>query len=213
MLMRLFRCQGSYHILCLFLKQYPYLFLRDVYLIVERTHRCDGFYFFCIMPKYKIDAQDRILHNGVWLYRIVATRNIHRHHQDPIPFGEKGGYVEHANNLSHRGECWIYDNAKVFGNARVTGEARIYDYAEISGNAWVRGNATVWNLATVDGDALVAGGVSIKGHAHISEKAVIDGGHGVVVSGHAHIHGNTRIGGNCHVNLGGNTDMSEGTLE
>ena len=164
------------------------------------------------MPKYKIDMQDRILHNGVWLYRIVATRNIHRHHQDPIPFGEKGGYVEHINNLSHSGECWIYDNAKVYGKARVTREARVYDYAEISGNAWVRGNAEIWNFATVDGDAIVEGRTEIKGHAHVGEQAVLSGGR-IKISGHAHIHGNAHIEGNCHVNLGGNTDISEGTLE
>src|SRR5260363_150925 len=43
--------------------------------------------------------------------------------------------------LSHEGEAWVYDNARVFGDARV------------SGNAWVFGNARVYDNARVSGNA------------------------------------------------------------
>ena len=51
--------------------------------------------------------------------------------------------------------CWVYEEAKVFGNAKVYHNACVYFYAEVSGNAEVSGYANVYGKAEVSGDAKV----------------------------------------------------------
>ena len=81
--------------------------------------------------------------------------------------------------MSQKGNCWIYDNAKVFGraviyddakvygNAKIYGEAFIHGNAKVSGNAQVCGNAYVYNDAKVYGNAKVYGEVEVCGEARI----------------------------------------------
>ena len=64
-----------------------------------------------------------------------------------VEAGDVGGYVEKEENLSQKGNAWVYDNAKVCGDARVYGNANVY------GNAWVYGNAKVCGDANVCGNA------------------------------------------------------------
>ena len=45
------------------------------------------------------------------------------------PAGTAGGFVGSEANLSHEGDCWIYDNAEVSENARVSGNAQVRDDA------------------------------------------------------------------------------------
>ncbi len=39
--------------------------------------------------------------------------------------GDLGGFIESESNLSQEGDCWVYENAQVFGNAQVYGYAVI----------------------------------------------------------------------------------------
>lgn len=65
--------------------------------------------------KYKL-TDEYIVHHGVKLFRIEALKDF-----DCIEKGYKGGFVENELNLAHYGDCWIYDDAKVYGNSRVSG--------------------------------------------------------------------------------------------
>ena len=60
------------------------------------------------------------------LYRIRALKD-----GEHFTKGEIGGYVESEENLSQDGECWVGDEAKVFGNARVFHDALILGRAEV----------------------------------------------------------------------------------
>ena len=79
---------------------------------------------------------------GTKLFRIEATASFGN-----VNKGDKGGWVEKESNLSQDGNAWVYGNAEVSGDARVSGNAwvsgnaRVYGDAEVSGNAWVYGNA------------------------------------------------------------------------
>ena len=86
------------------------------------------------MKKYRLIKSDR---EG--LYRVKALRDFGN-----VKKGEIGGYVDGEHNLSHDGNCWVYGDALVYGNAQV------------SGNAWVFGNALVFGNAQVSGDAWVS---------------------------------------------------------
>jgi hypothetical protein len=79
-----------------------------------------------------------------WLYRIRALIDIPSH---GVKVGDVGGWVESEDNLSHEGEAWIRDSARVYGsaliaeNALVTGEAHVSGRAVVFGNAQIAGSA------------------------------------------------------------------------
>jgi len=104
------------------------------------------------MKKYRLIKSDR---EG--LYRVKALRDFGN-----VKKGEIGGYVDGEHNLSHDGNCWVYGDALVYGNAQVSGnawvygDAWVYGNAQVSGNAWVFGNALVFGNAQVSGDAWVS---------------------------------------------------------
>lgn len=95
------------------------------------------------MKKYEFINDTKVI-NGHTLYRIVALRNF-----GLVDKGDLGGYIEKEDNLSHKGNCWVYDDAKVYGNAE------IYDDAEVHGNAQIYGNAEIYNDRRICGDEVI----------------------------------------------------------
>lgn len=64
--------------------------------------------------------------------------------------GKIGGWIEFKYNLSPEGDCWVADNAKVYGDAQVYG------------NALICGNAQVCGDAHIDGDTNIHGNIKIS---------------------------------------------------
>ena len=89
--------------------------------------------------------------NGKILHRIQAVRNFGK-----IQTGDLGGWIEKDGNLSHKGDCWIDDDAQVYDNAHVFGNAQIYGNAWIYGNAQIRSNANVYGNAIICEEMLVS---------------------------------------------------------
>ena len=69
------------------------------------------------MNKYELLADDTIEFYGRTLHRIKACRNF-----ENVKSGDLGGYIETENNLSQEGDCWVADNAYVYGNAYVNND-------------------------------------------------------------------------------------------
>ena len=88
--------------------------------------------------KYRLDDTDSIDFNGHILYRIVALKDF-----ADVKAGDKGGYVESEDNLSHDGAAWVYDNAQVFDKAKVSDNAQVKDNAHVHGYTQVAGNARI----------------------------------------------------------------------
>jgi hypothetical protein len=84
--------------------------------------------------KYRLLEDDTITVSGRVLHRIEALRDFVY-----VKKGDKGGYVESEDNLSHEGSCWVADNALVCTNARVSGNAYVFGNACILGNAQISG--------------------------------------------------------------------------
>lgn len=80
-----------------------------------------------------------MIEQGNGLFRIKALKNF-----NDVKKGDFGGLIESGKNLSQEGNCWIYDNAKVYGDAEVYGNAKVYDNAEVYGNCWIYDNAEVY---------------------------------------------------------------------
>ena len=141
--------------------------------------------------KYILTDEIRVFYGRI-LHRIQAVRDF-----DNVKTGDLGGWIEKEENLSHGGNCWIDDNAKVYdtalihGNAQVRGDARVYNDAHISGNALIYGNTMV------RGNVLVSDNVQICGHAVIQGNALIRGN--VLVRGDALVSGNALVRGNAQV--------------
>lgn len=56
------------------------------------------------------------------LFRIKALRDIPSH---GIKTGDLGGLIQEEHNLSQDGDCWVWRNARVYENARVSGDAKV----------------------------------------------------------------------------------------
>ncbi len=89
---------------------------------------------------------------GKNLHRIRALRDFGN-----VKAGDLGGFIEKEGNLSHVGNCWVGDSAKVFEYAAVCGDAKVYENAAVSDDAEVFGKAKIYGNARVYGRARVSG--------------------------------------------------------
>ena len=105
-------------------------------------------------------TDETVVHNGVTLHRIRATRDLPDY---GVTAGDLGGFVESMDNLEYR--VWVADNAKVYGNARVGGNAQVLNNAQVFDNARVYGNARVGDDAWVTDNAAVFGNTTVRNTA------------------------------------------------
>lgn len=120
------------------------------------------------------------------LYRIKALRSF-----GDVRKGELGGFVEKEDNLSHKGDCWIYGNACVYGDACVFEKATIYGNARIWGHAIIVGNSSIYENACVYDCAYIGGNANIHDNAHVFDSARVWGDSCVYDS--AYICGNSQV--------------------
>ena len=158
------------------------------------------------MKKYEFTGEIKKVCGRV-LHRIRALRDF-----GEIRKGDLGGWIEEGSNLSHEGNCWVYDeaiicdNAQVRDNAKVYNKALVYDNAQIYGNAQVYGEATIYENAWIYGDAevfdkaKVYGTVGVFGNAWVYGNAEVFGR--ARVYGTVGVCGNARVYGMAHVKYG-----------
>lgn len=123
--------------------------------------------------KYEILEDDFILHEERKLYRIKALKEFIYYGVANILEGDIGGYVEGYHNLSQEGKCWVFHEAKVYGNARIKDDVRVLGRAEVFGNAIVRGNSLICDDAKIYGNARLEGSILVYGDSEIYGNAVI----------------------------------------
>ena len=141
--------------------------------------------------KYKL-TEETINFNDKILYRIEALKDF-----SDVKIGDKGGFIENESNLSQYGDCWIYDNAKVCGDAIVSDDAIVYGEALVYDNAKVCDNTRVYGNAGVYGDAIICDNANVYDNALIYNNATIYGN--AEVYGNAEIHDNALICGNAKI--------------
>ena len=78
------------------------------------------------MNKYELLQDDKIEVSGRTLYRIRALKDF-----KGAKAGDLGGYIEKEKNLSQEDNCWVCDNARVFGEAYVCGDAKINKISDV----------------------------------------------------------------------------------
>lgn len=151
--------------------------------------------------KYKLTNKTIKVNNHI-LHRIQALKEF-ENFSITIHKGKLGGYVESETNLSQKGNCWVFDNAKVYGDAIVYGNAKVKDNAEIYGNVMVWENAKIFDNANIFGHAKIYGNSQIFGNAWICNSTKVFGNAQVfgdsVIKGQVKIFGDTRIFGSTDI--------------
>ncbi len=173
--------------------------------------------------KFELVENLTLYYDGGLLYRIRALKNF-----GDVKKGDIGGWVESEKNLSQKGLCWIYNDAKVCAKARVSENARVMDLAIVDSNARVHGNSSVCDNAHitdyatvransvvrdkscvmefgladdysfVSGNATISGRAQASGYARVCDHARVT--NGSIVNGNSFIVGNGYIGGDVIVN-------------
>lgn len=90
-----------------------------------------------------------------------------------VKAGQLGGFVEKEENLSHEGDCFVFDDAVVCDDARVEKNSLVMDNALIFGNALLTDNAIVVDNAILKDRVVVRGDSEITDSAVISENAQV----------------------------------------
>ena len=122
------------------------------------------------MKKYKFTGESKKWGNRT-LLRIVATRDF-----GSVKAGEVGGWIEKESNLSHEGNCWVYDNGAVYGNGKVYSNGRVY------GHGLVHENGVVCDNGRVHGNGIVSGNGIVRDNGRVGDNGMV--------------YGNGRVGGN-----------------
>ena len=123
-------------------------------------------------------CKDNTCYLGKYLsyYRPKALKDF-----SDVTNGDLGGFIESYHNLSQKGDCWIYNYAKVNRNAIVSDNAKVYNNAVVTNNAKVFGNARVYDNTVISDnakifdDAQIFDNVRVLGNALIKNRNRIHG--------------------------------------
>jgi hypothetical protein len=97
------------------------------------------------------------------LYRIQAVKSFGN-----VNKGSLGGYIESEDNLSHVGDCWVGESAKVCDYSYVSGKSLVYGEAQVYGRVHISESSKVFGYAKLYGNNVrTYGRVRIYGHAKI----------------------------------------------
>ena len=138
--------------------------------------------------KYKL-TDEYIVHYGIKLFRIEALKDFRN-----VRKGDKGGFVENENNLSHDEDCWISGDAKVYGDASVYENAKIFGNASVYGYAKVYGNANIYENAEIYGTAIVHCNSFVFGYANVFDDSEVHGN--AIVYGNAELSNDAEVSSN-----------------
>lgn len=148
--------------------------------------------------KYELTDETKKIKGHV-LHKIRALRDFAY-----VNEGETGGWVESEDNLSQKGECWVTDEACVYGQARIVDDAQIFGHALICGSAFIAGRTHVRDYAVIKDHAFIEGTgtritnhATVCGHAKIYNRVTVDGY--AVVRGHATLWKYAWISGNAEI--------------
>lgn len=144
--------------------------------------------------KFELIKEDSIEVEGRTLYRIRALKDFIKNDDNiyGVKKGSLGGYIQKEANLSHEGDCWVFDNAKIFDDAGVQDNAFITDSSMVFGNAVVKNSSIVSDYAIVRDYAIVQDNSMLENHAEVFDYAIIE--EYSYIGDNAKLYGNARMG-------------------
>lgn len=145
--------------------------------------------------KYRLDRNATKTVGDRTLYQIVALKDFIALHTK-VKQNEKGGYIEKENNLSQKGECWIFHNGNVYGDASIQEDALIYG-GSIYNKAIIKGRVHVYQYPLIGGSAILSDNVTVHNQAQIGGNAKIY--ENALITGVCMIGGNSKIYGHAQI--------------
>ena len=142
--------------------------------------------------KYEVLTDNSIMYGKHKLYRIRALKSF-----GDVRKGEIGGYVESVSNLSQKGTCWIYDDAKACGFSQVRSKAKVKGKAIVEDYAVIQSSAIVKDYANVTARSIVTGYAVVKDHAKLLSSSTVQ--ENAVISGNARLSSTSRVTGHAVV--------------
>ena len=119
--------------------------------------------------KYKLTSDSKVI-NGDTIYQIECETAF-----SDVNVGDLGGWVQSEANLSQDGNCWVYDNAYISGNANLSENACLYNQSRIIEDGKVSGDAVLKDTSTVCLNGNVSGITTLLKGSCISDNAIIGG--------------------------------------
>ena len=107
------------------------------------------------------------------------------------------GYARVSGNAEVSGNARVYGKSKIEGAAKVSGNAEVYEKARVYDKAEVYGNARVYEEAEVFGGARSYGDARLYGKAQVYEDAEISGN--ARAYGNSKVYGSARVSGKAYV--------------
>ena len=161
--------------------------------------------------KYVLLENETFEYKGNTLHRIQALKDF-----ADVKKGDKGGWVSGYHNLSQEGDCWVYNEAKVFDKALVSDNSAIFHYAQVYENAKVHDNARILGVVHIFGNAEIYDGACVFDYSHIFGNAKVYGKTWIYgytfIFGNAEVYGLTFISGNIkiydNVHISGDINVS-----
>lgn len=148
--------------------------------------------------KYELLPDHPIIVAGTPLYRIRALKDFGN-----VKAGSLGGFIASERNLSHDGDCWVLDDARVYddaavsGGAQIRGLASVYEHARVSDRGQVLGNAEVFGHGWVFKRGVVFDNAKVFGRGQVRDDALVFGNAIICdrarVLGHGQVCGDIRV--------------------
>jgi hypothetical protein len=150
--------------------------------------------------KYELVLDQQVAVAGGMLYRIRALKDFGH-----VKAGTLGGFVASERNLSHTGDCWVFDDARVYDEAvvsdgaQIRGLASVYEHARVSDRGQVLGSAEILGHGRVFRRGVVFDNARVRGHGQVRDDGLVFGSAVVCdrarVVEHGQVCGSTRIDG------------------
>lgn len=115
------------------------------------------------MKKYELLYDDyKVISDFSKVYRIKALKSF-----ADVKVGDIGGYIAVEANLDHAGECWVYDDGIICGNAKLRNDAQVRN------NAQMRDNVIVFHRAVLKDRAMAVDHAQVYDDACMKDDSVI----------------------------------------
>jgi hypothetical protein len=120
-----------------------------------------------MQSKYKILFDDTIEYNAHILYRIEALKDFSN-----VKKGDLGGYIESYANLDQEGNCWVYDNSFVLGDAQLTENSVLKENVVVSGKSSISGDSEIIGNVIID-NSIITGKNVILNRGFLSDISIL----------------------------------------
>ena len=107
-------------------------------------------------------------------YRIIALKDF-----GDVKAGDKGGYISGEHNLSHDGECWVYEKGRALYKGRVQDNAKVKsgivcDHGRAKDNALITGGSMILGKGLAYDNAILQKNSIISGSGQVGNNVILD---------------------------------------